>query len=113
MKKLFIIGILLVSFGFSELQAFNINDCLEETVINNLNSKNLLTFIKENDLIGKIQKVCSEDICSNLNMVTLEQDIKNFIKQNLNYLREKDNDLALEAELKGFKIDKVIMNSCG
>ncbi len=112
MKKLFVVAILLISFGIKELQAYNINDCLEETVVNHLNSKNLLTFIKENDLIGKIQKVCSEEVCSNLNMVTLEQDIKNFIKQHLNYLRVKDNENALEAELKGFKIEKIIFNSC-
>ena len=77
-----------------------------------LNSKNLLVYIKENDLIGKIEKICSEEVCGKISIVTLEQDIKDFIKQHLNQLKRKDNDYALDAELKGFKIDKIIVNSC-
>lgn len=112
MKKFILIGIFLVCLSLNTYNAFNINNCTNEMKINDLNSKNLLNYITENNLKDKILKVCSMDICTSLNASNLETDIKDFINRNLNYLKGKDNDLALEAELKGFKIDKIIINSC-
>lgn len=93
-------------------QAFNIRDCIKDIHIGDLNSKDLLTYIKENELMNKITQVCSNDMCSKISFSSLEQDIKKFINHNLNYLKNKDEDYSLEAELKGFRIDKILINSC-
>ena len=111
MKKLFLTGIFLIGFAL-QTNAFNINDCIEELAMQNINSKNLLTYLKENHLTDKILSVCSENICSNISFSHVEQDIKNFIKQNLAILKNENEEDALEAELKGFKIDKITFHSC-
>lgn len=111
MKKL-IATLFLVSLAINTYQAFNIKDCIKDINVKDLNSKNLLTYIKENDLMDKITQVCSNDICSKISLSSLEQDIKEFINRNLNYLKNKDEDYSLEAELKGFRIDKILINSC-
>jgi len=111
MKKLLITGILLIGFAV-ETNAFNIEDCLEYRNTPDLNSKNLLSYIKENNLMDKITEICSEDICTKLNFPTLEQSIKYFINRNVDILYNKDKEAALEAELKGFKIDKISINTC-
>lgn len=111
MKKLLLTGIFLIGFALNT-NAFNINDCLEYIKTQNLNSKNLLSYIKENNLTDKIMEVCSEDVCTKLNFSTLEQSVKYFIQRNIDILKNKDIESALEAELKGFKIDKIQINSC-
>ncbi len=111
MKKLMLTLLFLFLFIHS-YQAFKLNDCMKEITLKDLNSKNLLTYIKENDLIDKVTQVCSDNICSNINVGTLEKDIKEFIKRNLNYLNLKDTEHKVEAELKGFRIDKIKINAC-
>ena len=111
MKKLLLTGIFLIGFAMNT-NAFNINECLKYIQTQNLNSKNLLSYIKENNLADKIMEVCSEDICTKLNFSSLEQSIKYFIQRNIDILKNKDIEAAIEAELKGFKIDKIQINSC-
>lgn len=111
MKKLLITGIFLIGFVM-QTNAFNIKDCLEYRNTPDLNSKNLLSYIKENNLMDKITEVCSEEICTKLNFPTLEQGIKYFINRNIDILYSKDKEAALEAELKGFKMDKISINTC-
>lgn len=111
MKKL-ISTLFLVCLAVNTYQAFNLNNCIKDIKIEDLNSKNLLTYIKENDLVDKITQICSNDLCSNINISTLEQDIKDFINRNLNYLKSKGEDYSLEADLKGFRIDKILINDC-
>ena len=53
MKKLLITGIFLIGFVM-QTNAFNIKDCLEYRNTPDLNSKNLLSYIKENNLMDKI-----------------------------------------------------------
>lgn len=111
MKKM-ITALFLVCFAIHSYQAFNIKECLQEFQLEDLNSKKLLSYIKENNISDKIAEVCSNDICHKVSFSNLEQDIKDFIKQNIEYLKKKNEDYSLEAELKGFKIDKIIINSC-
>ncbi len=68
--------------------------------------------IKENNLTDKIMQICSDNLCNEINISRLEQDIKSFIKQNIKYLQSKDSDSSIEAELKGFRIDKIVINCC-
>lgn len=111
MKKLLLTGIFLICF-VSYTNAFDIKECIEEISNLQINSKNLLSYIKENNLTDKIMSVCSSETCKNLNGANLEQEIKEFIRQNINLLKNKDLESALEAELKGFKIDKISINEC-
>ncbi len=111
MKKI-MITIFLICFAINTYQAFNINNCIEDIKVKDLNSKDLLHYIKENNLSDKLMQVCSSDICSNINLANLERDIKDFISRNLNYLKNKDKEHSLEAELKGFRIEKLLINSC-
>lgn len=111
MKKL-ITTLFFACLVMNTYQAFNIKDCIKDINIGDLNSKNLLTYIKENDLMDKITQVCSNEMCSKISISSLEQDIKEFINHNLNYLKSKDEDYSIEAELKGFRIDKILINSC-
>lgn len=111
MKKL-MITIFLLCLTINTYQAFNINNCTKDIKLNELNSKNLLNYIKENNLLDKITKVCSNNICSEIDFANLEQDLKEFINKNLNYLKSKDNDYGIEAELKGFRIDRITINDC-
>ncbi len=111
MKKLITI-FFLISFAINTYNAFTTEECNQEISLQNLNSKNIISYIEENNLTNKIMKICSSSICSDINIQNLEQDIKEFIERNLNYLRSKDTDTSLEAELKGFRIDKIIFNKC-
>jgi hypothetical protein len=112
MKKYLIILIFLICLSINTYNAFNINECTNELKLSNLNSKNALEYIKENDLTDKIIKICSSNICMKINSATLERDINNFNAENINYLKNKDEEAAINAGLKGFKIEKIIINSC-
>ncbi len=111
MKKI-VTTILFICLAINSYNAFNMENCKKEIQFNNLNSKNILSYLKENELTNKIIKICSNDLCSDVSIGSIEQDIKEFIKRNLDYLNAKDKDTSLEAELKGFRIDKILINSC-
>ncbi len=112
MKKIVLISIFLFCLSINTYQAINKNNCMSEIIPNDLNSKNLLTYIQENNLKDHIYRVCSKDICASLNASNLERSINNFIKENLAYLEHKNEEQALEASLKGFRIEKFIVYSC-
>ena len=112
MKKYIILFIFLICLSINTYNAFNKNECTNELNLNNLNSKNLLNYINENNLLDKIERICSTDICVNINPSNIERDIKSFIEKNINYLKSKNEEVALEAELKGFRIEKIIIYSC-
>lgn len=111
MKKL-ILSLGLLGITINTIQALNINNCTKNIQLTDLNSKDLLNYIKENNLTDKITEVCSNNLCSDINVSFLEEDIKNFINQNIKYLKQKNIESSLEAELKGFRIDKLVINDC-
>lgn len=112
MKKYLILFIFLICLSINTYNAFNKNNCINEIKIETLNSKNVLEYIQQNNLVDKIYKICSTDICVTINPSNIERDIKSFTEKNINYLRSKNEVAALNAELKGFKIDKIIVESC-
>ncbi len=111
MKKL-IVTLFFLFLAIHSYKAFDVNNCMQNIFLNDLNSKNVLNYLKENDLFDKVTKICSEDMCADINVSNLEGDIKDFIKQNIKYLKNKGENYSLEAELKGFKIAKISFNSC-
>ena len=102
----------LLCLAINTYKAFEIKNCTKNLTLDNLNSKDLLTYIKENDLLGKVSQVCSQDLCKSISLNSIEHDIQEFIKQNVNYIKSKNEELGLSADLKGFRIEKIILNDC-
>ena len=98
MKKLFISFLLVTCFSLNVFNAYSKTNCSEEIVLENVNSKDLLNYIYDNHLIDKILRVCSKDLC--------------FVNKNIRYLLSFDEEQGLNAQLKGFKVEKIIINSC-
>lgn len=111
MKKLLVI-FFLVCFCINTYNAFSDKNCLKDIKINNLNSKNLYNYLKDNDLLTKVNKVCSENICKDIHFSNIEFDIESFIKKNIEYLKNKGDDVSLNAELKGFPIERILVHNC-
>lgn len=112
MKKIIFIFIFLLCLTINTYNAFNKNECSNEIKLNDLNSKNLLNYINENNLRDNIERICSTNICLSINPSNIERDIKSFIEKNLEFLRSKNEETAIETELKGFRIEKIITYSC-
>ena len=112
MKKLFISFLLVTCFSLNVFNAYSKTNCSEEIVLENVNSKDLLNYIYDNHLIDKILRVCSKDLCSSINATQIESDIKSFVNKNIRYLISFDEEQGLNAQLKGFKVEKIIINSC-
>ena len=112
MKKYLIFFIFLICLSVNTYNAINVNRCTKKLYPKNLNSKNIFEYLEENKINHSIDKICSKNICSNLNSSNIKQDIKNFIEKNINYLKKQNEEQAIEAELKGFKIDKILIYSC-
>lgn len=112
MKKFTALIIFLICLSVNTYNAYNKNNCTNTLKPSNLNSKNLINYLKENNILDNLDRVCSKDICISINVSNLERDIKSFIEKNLNYIQNKNPEAALEAELKGFRIDKIITYDC-
>ena len=112
MKKLFIFLFLVTCFSLNVYNAYSKNNCTEEIVLENVNSKDLLNYIYDNHLIDKIVRVCSSDLCSSINATQIESDLKSFVNKNIRYLTSISEERGLDADLKGFRIEKIIINSC-
>ncbi len=112
MKKIFLAIIIIGCLSINSYNAYNKSNCINEIIPSGLNSKNILSYLSENNLVGMVNKICSKDICVSLNSTDIERDIKYFVDKNISYLNSKNSDAAIEAELKGFKIDKLIIYSC-
>lgn len=76
--------------------------------INNLNSKNLLKYLKGQNLNGKNIKVCNQDYCDYLKYDNLEKAVDVYIEDYLDYIKEKiDADTSIIVSLKGFLITEI------
>lgn len=101
MKKYFFILILFLIFIVS-VSAKSINNT-------NLNSNDLLDYLKEQNINDKVIKVCNIDYCDYLKYDNLEKSVNKYIEDYLNYIKEKtDEDTSLRVSLKGFLITEVI-----
>lgn len=112
MKKIVILLLFLVCLSINSYKAYTIEHCYSEIIPKNLNSKHVVNYLKEVNIATKMNKICSQNICETINPSNLERDIKNFVDKNIQYLKTKDEKSSLDAELKGFKITKIILNSC-
>lgn len=70
----------------------------------NVNSNDLLAYIKENQ-IKNITKICTIDFCDYIRSANTEKAIEIFKKKYQNFIEEKTNEeVALSTILKGFTI---------
>lgn len=111
MKKLGIVWIFLFCLFINVYQAIAKSSQINEMRPSNLNSKDLLSYIEKNNLQDNLYKVCSQHICIDINSSNLERNYKKFIEKNIEYLQNKNEEQAIEASLKGFKIEKIILYS--
>jgi len=79
-----------------------------KAVINNLNSHDLLEYLKENNLSGKTIKVCNQDYCDYLKYKNLDKAVKIYIDDYIEYVKEKtDEETSVRVSLKGFLIKEI------
>ena len=113
MKSYFFIIIFLLCLSLNTFKAYNAEECQNNIYLNNVNSKNLIDYLIQNNLREKVNKVCSVDICMTINPNNLERDIKSFITRNINFLKNRvDENTFINLQLKGFKIEKITINEC-
>ena len=73
----------------------------------NINSNNLLEFIKK-EKIQNISELCTIDFCDYLRSAKIESALEIFKTKYQEYLKEKtDEETALSTILKGFPITKI------
>lgn len=112
MKKYAIMILFLICLSINTYQAISKNNCTNEIKPTSLNSKNLLNYIEENNLIESIHQVCSSEICVTINPSNMKRDIQKFMEKHINYIKSKSEEAAIDAQLKGFKIDSIRFYSC-
>ena len=112
MKKVIILILFLFCLTINTYQAINKNNCTKEIYLKDLNSKKLFSYIKENHLDDHLSLICSHELCFTPSLSNIERSIKEFTEKNITYLKNKNEEQALEAELKGFKIEKIILYTC-
>lgn len=87
------------------VSAKNVDSVLD---INNLNSNNLLEYLKTQDINGKTIRVCNQDYCDYLKHESLSKSVKIYIDNYINYIKEKtDVDTSVRVSLKGFLITEI------
>ena len=103
MKKYFFICILFfVLLVTVSAKTYNGFDKLD-----NLNSKNLLAYLKEHE-DKRAYKVCNSDYCDYLKYDNLEKSVKVYINDYIEFVKEKtDEDTSVKVYLQGFKITKI------
>ena len=102
MKKYFFICLLLLALAFVKVSAVSRN-----SEISNLNSKDLLTYLKWEEK-RRPYKICNIDYCDYLKSNNLEKSVQIFINDYLDFLKEKiDEETSIKVSLQGFKITNI------
>lgn len=73
-----------------------------------INSKNILEYIKGQKYFNEIKTICSENFCKEIDLTNLTHSLENFIeKYELEVLKSSGEEKAFEVKLKGFPITKI------
>lgn len=75
-----------------------------------LNSKNLISYLKKNNQLEKVKYICNTKYCSKEMIGNREIEINNFIDSYVSQIKKKSLEEGIKIELKGFKITKVAFN---
>lgn len=98
-----IIIILLTIFFIINVKAKNIYE-------KEINSLEIISYLKENKNLDKVKYICTNEFCSKEMYGNKEKEIKLFISSYINMIKEKSLDEGIKVELKGFKITKIVFN---
>ena len=102
MKKCFFVLVFFLIMIVT-VSAKNIDDDLM------LNSKELLEYLKAQDLNGKQIMICNQDYCDSLKYDNLEKSVKVYIDDYIKFVNQKtDDDTSVRVSLKGFLITEII-----
>ncbi len=77
----------------------------------NINSKDLISYLKKEKLLDKVKYVCTDNYCSRDLLVNKEIEINNFIKSYINKVKKESLEDGVNIELKGFRINKIVYSS--
>lgn len=105
MKKyffiLFFFLLMIVTVSAKQIDEKKIN-------VGNLNSNELLNFLKEFDSDSNAIKVCNQEYCDYLKYNSLEKSVNKYIDDYVYYVKEKtDVDTSVRVRLKGFIIKEI------
>ncbi|MBQ6686901.1 MAG: hypothetical protein IJN03_00065 [Bacilli bacterium] len=105
MKKYFFIFILFLAMILT-VSAKNIDRNLD---VNNLNSRDLLGYLKEIKQNPKSIKVCNKDYCDYLKYNSLEKSVNTYIDEYISFVKNKsDEETSIKVLLQGFLITEII-----
>lgn len=98
-----ILIILLTIFFVSNVKAENMNNT-------EINSLDIIDYLKESKQIEKVKYICTNNYCSKEMYGNREKEIKLFINNYISKIKEKSLEEGIKVELKGFKITKIVLN---
>ena len=98
-----ILIILLTIFFIFNVKAENINNA-------EINSLEIIDYLKDNNKLDKVKYLCTNNFCSREMYGNKEKEIKSFLKNYISKIKEKSLEEGIKAELKGFKITKIVFN---
>lgn len=98
-----ILIVLLTIFFVSVVKAENVNNI-------EINSLEIIDYLKESKMIEKVKYICTDDCCSKEMYGNREKEIKIFIHNYISKIKEKSLEEGIKVELKGFKITKIVFN---
>lgn len=105
MKKYFFICLIMLATMIT-VSAKNVDNRVFK--VDNLNSNELLDFLKDLKFKSNTIKVCNQDYCDYLKYQNLEKSVNKYIEDYVNFIKEKtDEDTSVRVYLKGFKITDI------
>lgn len=98
-----ILIILLTIFFISNVKAENVTNT-------EINSLEIINYLKDNAKLDKVKYICTNNYCSKEMYGNREKEIKIFINNYISKIKEKSLEEGIKVELKGFKITKIVFN---
>ena len=98
-----ILIILLTIFLVSNVKAETVNKI-------EINSLEIIEYLKNNNEIDKVKYICTNNYCSKEMYGNREKEIRKFINNYILQVKKKSLEEGIKVELKGFKITKIVFN---
>lgn len=98
-----ILIILLTIFLVSNVKAETVNKI-------EINSLEIIEYLKNNHEIDKVKYICTNNYCSKEMYGNREKEIRKFINNYISIVKKKSLEEGIKVELKGFKITKIVLN---
>lgn len=99
----FILIIILTIFFITNVKA-------SDKLYQEINSKELINYLKKTEQINKVKYICTDNYCSKEMYGNREKEIEIFINNYISKVKKKSLEEGIKIELKGFKITKIVFN---